>query len=231
MGAATKIDTNLQGQKLGRKGRITRERILAVARELIEEPGSGDFSISAVARRADLRVSSIYNYFPDLTDLFVTVMEPVIRESQVGYLSIIESYWPDDELEQKCDEFVGAFHSFWERNVRYLHLRNTLAQQHNPRVLSQRINAARSVVGLLKVQMGAPDVNDGEITQDMASVLYAGMERVVTIVTDEKLEAPYPPDIERSFGKRTLKQQARLLVLAIRAERTRRAERARRAER
>ena len=223
MGAEPKIDTNLQGQKLGRKGRITRERILAVTRELIEEPGGEDFSISAVARRANLRVSSIYNYFPDLTDLFMTVMEPIIQESQVGYLSILETYWEDDELEQKCADFVDAFHSFWERNVRYLHLRNSLAQQHNSRVLSQRINAARRVVGLLKLQMNASDVNDGGITQDMASVLFAGMERVVTIVTDVLLEAPYPSNIERSFGKHTLKQQARLMVLAIRAERERRA--------
>lgn len=226
MGAATKIDTNVQGQKLGRKGRTTRERILAVTRELIEEPGSGEFSISAVARRADLRVSSIYNYFPDLTDLFMTVMEPVIKQSQVGYLSIVDNYWPDEELEKKCAEFVDAFHGFWERNVRYLHLRNSLAQQHDARVLAQRISAARQTVGYLKLQMGAPSEDDGGgISQDMASVLYAGMERVVTIVTDELLEAPYPSNIERSFGRKTLKQQARLMVLAIRAERERRASR------
>lgn len=224
MGAATQIDTNLQGQKLGRKGRITRERILAVTRELIETPGSEDFSISAVARRAELRVSSIYNYFPDLTDLFITVMEPIIRESQVGYLSLLREYWPDEELDEKCAEFVGAFHDFWERNVRYLHLRNILAQQHNSRVLFQRINAARETVGYLKQQMGAPSEDDGGgISQDMASVLYAGLERVVTIVTDELLNAPYPADLERRFGKKTLNQQARLMVLAIRAERERRA--------
>lgn len=226
MGAEQKIDTNLQGQRLGRKGRITRERILAAARELIEEPGSEDFSISAVARRANLRVSSIYVYFPDLAELFLTVMEPVIRESEVRYLNILESYWPDDHLDEKCAEFVEAFHGFWERNVRYLHLRNNLAQQHNSRVLTQRINAARKTVGLLKLQMGAPSEDDGGgISQDMASVLYAGMERVVTIVTDVLLEAPYPVDIERRFGKKTLKQQSRLMVLAIRAERERRASR------
>ena len=222
---AARIDTNLQGQKLGRKGRITRDRILSVTRELIEKPGTDDFSISAIARRAELRVSSIYNYFPDLTELFVTVVEPVLRESQAEHLGILGTYWPDDELEEKCDEFVDAFHRFWERNVRYLHLRNTLAQNHNPRILELRINAARQVVGLLKVQMGAPSRDDGGITQDMASVLYAGMERVVTIVTDELLEAPYPSNIERSFGKKTIRQQARLMVLAIRAERERRANR------
>ena len=221
MGAATKIDTNLQGQKLGRKGRITRERIVAVTRELIESPGSEPLSISAVARRADLRVSSIYNYFPDLSDLFMTVMEPVLEKSQAGYLDVLKEFWPDEELDEKCAEFVQAFHQFWEQNVRLLHVRNSLAQQHDPRVLSHRINSARRVVKLLGLQMGAStDVSWGD-EFDMASVLYAGMERVVTIVNDELLKAPYPSHIERRFGAHTLKQQARVLALAVRDERQR----------
>lgn len=221
MGVEAKIDTNLQGQRLGRKGRITRDRIIAVTRELIDDPDSEDLSISAVARRAQLRVSSIYNYFPDLSDLFMTVMEPVIREAQVGYLQVLEEYWPDDQLDEKCAEFVEAFHLFWEENVRMLHVRNSLAQQHDPRVLSQRINSARRVVKLLALQMGSSAEKEWGDEQDMASVLYAGLERVVTVVSDELLKAPYPNHIERRFGKHTLKQQSRLLALAIRDERTR----------
>lgn len=223
MGAEAKIDTNLQGQRLGRKGRITRDRILAATRELIEDPGGEELTISAIARKAELRVSLIYNYFPDFTDLFMTVMEPAIEESQADYLRILEMPWPDDDLDNKCAEFVNAFLNFWERNVKLLHLRNSLAQQHDARVLSHRINFARRIVGHLKLQMGAPSTNDGGVSQDMASVLYAGLERVVTIVTDVLLEAPYPSHIERSFGKKTLKQMARLMALAIREERIRRA--------
>ena len=223
MGAEAKIDTNLQGQRLGRKGRITRDRIIAVARELIEEPTAEILSISAVARRAELRVSSIYNYFPDLSDLLMTVLEPVLQEAQQGYLQVLGEYWADDALDEKCAEFVEAFRLFWERNVRLLHVRNNLAQQHDPRALSQRINAARRVVSRLALQFGCSSDEEWSAEQDMASVLYAGLERVVTIVSDELLKAPYPINIERRFGKNTLKQQARLLALAVREMRAGRA--------
>lgn len=218
--AGAKIDTNLQGQRLGRKGRTTRDRIIAAARDVIENPNSEEFSVSAVARRADLRVSSIYNYFSDLTELFMTVLEPVIDEAQAKHLEILESYWPDEELELKCSQFMEAFHEFWENNVRLLHLRNNLAQQHNPRVLFHRISSARRIVARLALQMGAPNDENWGDEHDLASVLFAGLERVVTIITDELLDAPYPPNLERRFGKGSLKQQARLLALAIREARS-----------
>lgn len=219
MGAQNKIDTNLQGQKLGQKGRITRDRIIAATRELIDEPDGEDLSISAIARRTGLRVSSIYNYFPDLSDLFLTVLEPVMEQAQELYLSVLRDFWPDDELDEHCAQFVDAFHRFWEENVRLLHVRNSLAQQHDQRVLAHRINSARKTVRLLQAQMGGAGERDDSAAQDLASVLYAGMERVVTIVSDELLNAPYPVDIERRFGKRTLKQLARVMTLAIRDER------------
>jgi len=79
------FDTNLQGQKLGRKGRVTRERILEAALALIEDADAEPLSLSAVARRADLRISSIYTYFADLTELFLTVLDPVDRSTQQAY--------------------------------------------------------------------------------------------------------------------------------------------------
>lgn len=219
MGAEIAIATNLQGQKLGQKGRITRDRIIAATRELIEEPNGEDLSISAVARRTGLRVSSIYNYFPDLSDLFMTVLEPVMEQAQELYLGVLRDYWPDDELDACCLRFVEAFHQFWEQNVRLLHVRNILAQQHDQRVLAHRIFSARNTVQLLQAQMGTPTEQGETTAQDLASVLYAGMERVVTIVSDELLDAPYPPNIERRFGAHTLKQLARVLTLSIRDQR------------
>ncbi len=218
------FDTNLQGQKLGRKGRVTRERILEAALALIEDADAEPLSLSAVARRADLRISSIYTYFADLTELFLTVLDPVARSAQHAYLHHIEMRWPDDELGEKCAHFVHAFHDYWKRNARLLHLRNAFAEQRDTRVLLQRIGAARKVIHLLGQQMGAPDTRTTGPEFDLASVLYTGLERVVTIATDEQLKQHYPENIRPRFQGATLAQQARLMELAIRDERRRLAE-------
>ena len=211
-------DTNLQGQKLGKKGKITRERIIVAARELIEDPAS-EFSLSAVARHTGLRMSSIYNYFADLPDLFRALLEPIAEEAEQAYLHLLRDYWADEEIPQRSAELVEAFHAYWKRHSRVLHMRNRLADTHEKCILLQRIEMARKIVRLLGWQMGgAPDVVTGS-SYDLASVLYTGLERVVTIATDEELKAFYPADIKPRFEGKTLYQQTRLLALAIREQR------------
>lgn len=221
MVSVEKVDTNLQGQKLGRKGRITRERILTAARELIEDPTSDGFSLSAVARRAGLRMSSIYNYFSDLPELFLAVLEPVSESAEEAFLSQLRQKWPDDELHQRARKFVLAFCGYWEENSRILHLRNVIADQHETRVVLQRIAMARKVIALLGQQMGVSKDMTVSPSHDLASVLYTGLERVVTIATDEQLKAHYPAHIKPRYDGQTLEQQARVLSLAIADERAR----------
>lgn len=212
------VDTNLQGQKLGKKGKITRERIIAAARELIEDPDS-EFSLSAVARQTGLRMSSIYNYFADLPDLFLAVLQPVAEEAEDAYLYLMRGYWPDAEVPARATQLVNAFYAYWGKNSRMLHLRNRLADNHEKCILLQRISMARTTVRLLGWQMGgSPDMVTGP-AYDLASVLYTGLERVVTIATDTELKAYYPPDIKPRFEGKTIYQQARLLALAIREQR------------
>jgi AcrR family transcriptional regulator len=214
------IELNLQGQRLGRKGQETRARIIAVARELIEEGGEEQLSLTAVARRAELRMSSLYNYFTDLADLFLAVAEPTIAASEDAYVGFLRQRWPDDALPAHCLIFVQAFHEFWRANARLLHMRNAIADQHEPRIMTHRIDMARAAIRLLGQQMDAPADRFTGVEYDLASVLYTGLERVVTIATDERLKSHYPPTIQPRFQGETIKQQARLFALAIADERT-----------
>ena len=220
MGKFKSVDTNLQGQKLGKKGRETRDRILATARQLIEDPESEGFSLSAVARSAGIRMSSIYNYFSDVTELFLAVLEPVADEAEGAYVALLRDKWSDHEIERKSAEFTNAFHDYWRRNSRFLHLRNNMADSYDERVLLQRIAMARETVRLLGRQMGGARDSVTGPEFDLASVLYTGLERVVTISTDAELKAHYPDDIKPRFEGGTLHQQARLLALAIKDQRS-----------
>lgn len=210
---------NLQGQRLGRKGANTRARILEVAREIIGEGGDDPLTLSAVARRAELRMSSLYNYFSDLPDLLLALLEPVVADSEHAYIAQLREYWPDADLPARCEAFVRAFHEFWRNNAALLHLRNAYADSHEPRMMMQRIDMARVVIRLLGQQMGAPSTRITGDEYDFASVLYTGLERVVIIATDDRFKANYPPSIRSRYDGKTLGQQARLLHIAIADER------------
>jgi AcrR family transcriptional regulator len=209
------ISHNLNGQKLGRKGRVTRERIMGATVELLNESPDAPISLSAVARRANLGMSSLYLYFSDLTELLMAVLEPVMAEAETAYLGQLQEHWPDDRLAECCLEFVAAYHAFWERNARILHLRNSMADNHDERMMVCRIAAGRPMIAMVAAQMSnGADVPDPAVST-LASVIVTGLERAVTISTDLSM----PHLLAREFGPRqnnVVPPSARLLALAIR---------------
>lgn len=186
------VSYNLLGQKLGRKGRQTRERILAVASELIaaQEP----LSLSAVARRVPLGMTSLYNYFGDLTELFLAVLEPVMETAEDAYISQLRERWPDEELGERCYRFVRGMFDFWSRHARLLHLRNSMADTGDQRVRLFRVRGAMTTIRLLIEQMDAdPDDRSGPAA-GQATVVFTAIERSATVATDVALVGLFGPD-------------------------------------
>ena len=58
-------------------GLATRERLLAVARELIEEGGYGSASVAAIADRAEVAGGTLYRHFASKEELFLEVFRDV----------------------------------------------------------------------------------------------------------------------------------------------------------
>ena len=55
----------------------TRERLLAAARELIEEGGYAGASVAAIAERAGVAAGTLYRHFPSKAELFLEVFRAV----------------------------------------------------------------------------------------------------------------------------------------------------------
>ncbi len=213
--AAKASSHNLNGQRLGRKGRLTRDRILVAANELLATPGDVPFSLSAVARQAGLGMTSLYLYFADLTELLLAILEPVMAEAETAYLGHLRERWPDETLNAHCLEFVTALHGFWHKNSAVLHLRNSMSDQRDKRMMANRVQAAQPVMRLLVMQMDQNPQEAGSQAAGMATVLYTGIERVVTIATDRILPTVIPGQFAPNV-RNFLRSEARLLELGIR---------------
>lgn len=206
---------NLNGQKLGRKGRDTRQRIIAATEELLSEMPLEQISLSAVARKVPLRMSSLYLYFADLTELLLAVLEPVMATAEDAFIAQMRQRWPDEGLYDHCLKFLQAYHGFWDRNSPILHLRNQLADRKDLRMMHARVHAAQPVIKLIVEQMDHGNEAPGTPAYGMASVLYTGIERVVTIGTDKELQVALQSGVTPPVD-RWLLSEARLLELGIR---------------
>ncbi len=209
------LSHNLNGQRLGRKGRDTRDRIIAAAQTLITDPYAAPLTLSAVAREASLGMTSLYNYFADLTELLLAMLEPVVIEAEEAYAVKLRTLWPDETLNASCLDFVTAFYAFWQRNSRLLHMRNSLADHQDARMAQHRVAAASPVIELFVEQMGHDIAAPGSAAFGMATVLYAGIERIVTVATDADMQSLLQGNFSSNI-RHYLESEARLLELGIR---------------
>jgi AcrR family transcriptional regulator len=210
------VSHNLLGQRLGRKGRGTRERILAATERLLRGPQDAPISLSAVAREASLAMTTLYLYFSDFTELLIAVLDPIMVSAEDAYLGGMRERWPDAVLGECCLRFVNDVHGFWLRHARALHLRNNYSAG-DPRMIHHRVASARPLINLMIFQMdGDPALRD-TIGTGMATALVTGIERVVTVTTDT--EFANVADQPKPNVPALLRGQARLLEIGIRDRR------------
>jgi AcrR family transcriptional regulator len=209
------VSHNLNGQRLGRKGRDTRDRILLAAARLLYDAERTPISLSAVAREASLGMTSLYNYFSDLTEVLLAILEPVMASAEDVYLGALRHRWADEELGERCYQFVSNYQAFWKKHSRLLHLRNAMSDQLDPRMTRQRIKSTQPIIGLLVEQMDGDPRAPRSPEFAMATVLMIGIERATTIYTDDELPVRMAENIQHDEAH-FLRPSARLLEMAIR---------------
>lgn len=213
--AGESVSLNLNGQKLGRKGRDSRARIIAAAAELVAAGGNAPVTLSAVARKSELGLTSLYVYFTDLTELLLAVLEPVRAAAEDAYLQLMRQPWPDESLPRHCREFAAAYYDFWQQHSRILHLCNSLADQNDQRMVQHRVDAVQPVITMLVEQMNGDLKQPGSPVYALAIMLVMAIERAATIRTDETLPGLLESGMMQE-ADRFLHPAARLLELGIR---------------
>lgn len=215
------VSHNLVGQRLGRKGQETRERILAAMLGLLEDHDGPPVTLTSVAREASVGMTTLYLYFPDMGDLLLSTLKRVMDSSEQAFVHRLRERWPDASLGERSQDFLHAHYAFWKRHARLLHMRNSFADASDPRVLAYRTEVSRPVLDLLVLQMdGDPAVTD-TMSQHMATVLMVGFERVATVMTNPLF---YNGEGDADAGKRAyvdklVNAQARVIELSIRSQR------------
>ncbi|WP_156472033.1 TetR/AcrR family transcriptional regulator [Sphingorhabdus sp. M41] len=216
--ASERVVRNLNGQKLGRKGIITRQRILTAASKLIVETDDLQISLGAIAAEADLGMTSVYNYFSDLTDVILGVLEHIMVDAEEAYLAHLRIRWEDENLAEECSKFINAFFIFWTRNANVFHIRNNFADKRDRKMIAHRASVAQEILGLIIAQMAKKSESSEYPHNSMASAVYMGIERAVSVLNNKLLMNDLPTAY-RPDKTGLLAAEARLFEFGIRSER------------
>ena len=107
------------GRPVGGSGDRTRERIVRAALETFAEHGFGGCSMRDVARKARIRVSSLYHYFPSKEALFQEILGTMAEELRELVLSVMGKGL---DLRELTRESTGKFFDFFLANPAYVRL-------------------------------------------------------------------------------------------------------------
>src|SRR6476469_3779855 len=104
-----------------------RERILAAARDLLEDDDAEGFSIDAVAHRAGVARMTVYNQFESKAGLLEALFDSLAMRGPLGQMADI---FKQPDVFVALDEYVAMFGRFWTMNRR-THRRLRAAALHD----------------------------------------------------------------------------------------------------
>ncbi|MFV8817975.1 TetR/AcrR family transcriptional regulator [Haliea sp. E17] len=164
---------NLHGQKMGRKGRETRQRIMDVTLEMLKSRSYKDLTVSDVAFEADVSSSTFYVYFEDIEDVLFACVQAAALNLDPLY-EVFNVPWTPENLEANIRKFVDIYGELWEKYRIELRVRNLEADQGNLRFLNMRIETTRGLLQALgkKIAQINPSL---ENPQQIAIAIHAAM--------------------------------------------------------
>ena len=115
----TAEETRAPGRPAGGSGDQTRERILGKSLETFAELGFAGASVRDIARRARIRVSSLYHYFPSKEALYQAVQDRMQEELRELTLSVMSQGL---DLGGMAREAVGRLFDFYLARPAYVQL-------------------------------------------------------------------------------------------------------------
>ena len=145
-------------------GLATRQRLLAAARELIEEGGYGSASVAAIAEHAGVAAGTLYRHFPSKEKLFLEVFRDVCAGEERAMRAAADAASPGavDRLEAVLTTF--ARRALQNRPLAWA----LLAEPVDPVLDAERLAYRERDASLVAAELRAA-VDAGEIpAQDVA---------------------------------------------------------------
>ena len=167
----------LDGRALGRRGALTRRRLLDATGQLLETRGLRDLRVVDIARSVGTSPATFYQYFRDVEDVVLVLAEEA-AEDLGAVVAELDQPWTADTAHR----MVAAFIDSWGGHRAVLATRNLAAQGGDQRFRAVRNASLSPIVYALAAKITDAQ-RAGRVDTDMspvaaASAMVAMTERV-----------------------------------------------------
>jgi AcrR family transcriptional regulator len=167
----------LDGRALGRRGALTRRRLLDATRELLETRGLRDLRVVDIARAVGTSPATFYQYFRSVEDAVLVLAEEA-AEDLGPVIDGLDEPWSDASSRRMVEAFVNS----WDEHRAVLRTRNLAAQEGDQRFRTVRNTSLRPILEALTAKIteaqGAGHVDVRMSALAAASAMVSMTERV-----------------------------------------------------
>ena len=111
-----------------------RERIINAATAEFALKGFENANINNIAKKADVSVGSLYKYFENKQDMFLTIIHYSIATMEDMLNELLER---DEDILLKVEHIIRTIQQYSKENVLIVKLYNVMTSENNPRFASQ----------------------------------------------------------------------------------------------
>jgi AcrR family transcriptional regulator len=188
----------------GRKGAVTRARLMNAARAMLSECSPLDLTAIAVSRTAGTAPPSFYVYFADIRALMLALAEEA-ADSLIAVADVFAVDWPPPDIQSWAVQFVERFIAVWRANAEVLAFRNLEADRGDIAFDASRVRSSLPILTALTDRMieayppGAAPRRVDCFAE--AVILYASMERLAATTLVERAEQLQPRHYVAAFSR------------------------------
>ncbi len=147
-----------------------RNRIINAATTEFALKGFDNANINNIAKKADVSVGSLYKYFSNKQDLFLTIIHYGISSMEEMLLKLVES---DEDILLKVEKIIRSIQKSSKENELLIKLYNVMTSESNPRFASQfayEMESMTARIYRLAIERGK---KTGDVREDIDSAFAA----------------------------------------------------------
>ena len=122
----------VDGRVPGRRGRRTRDRLLAAAADLLASRSYRDVTVVAIAREVGTSPATFYQYFPSV-EAAVQLLARRVAQEGARLAAPLDRDWRGRDAWDASTALVDAFLDFWRRNAAVLRVIDLAIAEGDPR--------------------------------------------------------------------------------------------------
>ena len=164
--------TGGETRPVGSKGAATREHIIKVTIEMLEDVRLKDLKVADIAREAKVSKGTFYVYFKDVTDVVLAALSQTVQVPD-ELTALFKKEWTQKNCREYARAFISQYINEWQKERTLFRIRNLAAEEGDIRFIQSRRDSVVKLLDAMTEQVEQRQ-REGVLPSELKPISVAG---------------------------------------------------------